>query len=101
MSVRVFTGSGLITGSDRIGPDRARNLSFSYFLKLLFIISMFVKYVYNHNNDVWIIGWAFQVAATIDARSDHLVSRLVELKLTESGPNLIKYLIFFLYDYVC
>ena len=23
--VRVFTGSGLITGSDRIGPDRARN----------------------------------------------------------------------------
>ena len=51
---------------------------------------MFVKYVYNHNNDVWIIGWAFQVAATIDTRSDHLVSRLVELKLTESGPNLIK-----------
>ena len=23
--VRVFTGSGLITGSDRIGPDRSRN----------------------------------------------------------------------------
>ena len=23
--IRVFTGSGLITGSDRIGPDRARN----------------------------------------------------------------------------
>ena len=30
-AVRVFTGSGLITGSDRIGPDRARNLPFSYF----------------------------------------------------------------------
>ena len=25
IGVRVFTGSGLITGSDRIGPDRARN----------------------------------------------------------------------------
>ena len=25
IGVRVFTGSGVITGSDRIGPDRARN----------------------------------------------------------------------------
>ena len=25
LAVRVFTGSDLITGSDRIGPDRARN----------------------------------------------------------------------------
>ena len=30
-SVRVFTGSDLITGSDRIGPDRARNWLFSSF----------------------------------------------------------------------
>ena len=51
---------------------------------------MFVKYVYDHNNDVWIIGLGFQVAATIDTRSDRLVSSLVDLKLTESGPKLIK-----------
>ena len=46
--VRVFTGSDLITGS---GP----NWLFSSFLKHFFIIIMFVKYVYDHNNDVWII----------------------------------------------
>ena len=54
-SVRVFTGSDLITGSDRIGPDRARNMLFSSFLKHFFIIIMFIKNVYDHNNDVWII----------------------------------------------
>ena len=54
-SVRVFTGSDLITGSDRIGPDRARNWLFSSFFKHFFIIIMFIKYVYDHNNDVWII----------------------------------------------
>ena len=53
--VRVFTGSDLITGSDRIGPDRARNMLFSSFLKHFFIIIMFIKNVYDHNNDVWII----------------------------------------------
>ena len=46
--VRVFTGSDLITGS-------ARNWLFSSFLKHFIIIIMFVKYVYDHNNDVWII----------------------------------------------
>ena len=50
-AVRVFTGPDLITGSNRIGPDRARNWLFNSFLKLFFII----KYVYDHNNDVWII----------------------------------------------
>ena len=50
MVVRVFTGLGLITG-----PDRARNWLFSSFLKHFFIIIMFVKYVYDHNNNVWII----------------------------------------------
>ena len=56
MTVRVFTGSDLITGSDRIGPDRARNWLVSSFLKHFFIIIiMFIKYVYDHNNDVWII----------------------------------------------
>ena len=35
-------------------------------------------------------GRAFQVAATTDTRSDHLVSRLVELKLTELGPKVVK-----------
>ena len=54
-AVRVFTGSDLITGSDRIGPDRVRILLFSSFLKHFFIIIMFIKYVYDHNNDVWII----------------------------------------------
>ena len=54
-SVRVFTGSDLITGSDRIGPDRARNWLVSSFLKHFFIIIMFIKYIYDHNNDVWII----------------------------------------------
>ena len=55
-AVRVFTGSDLITGSDRIGPDRARNMLFSSFLKHFFIIIiMFIKNVYDHNNDVWII----------------------------------------------
>ena len=39
----------------RIGPDRARNWLFSSFLKHFFIIIMFIKYVYDHNNDVWII----------------------------------------------
>ena len=53
--VRVFTGSGLITGSDRIGPDRARNWLFSSFFKHSYIIIMFIKYVYDHNNDVWFI----------------------------------------------
>ena len=54
-AVRVFTGSDLITGLDRIGPDRARNWLFRSFLKHFFIIIMFVKYVYDHNNDVLII----------------------------------------------
>ena len=55
-TVRVFTGSDLITGSDRIGPDRARNWLFSSFLKhFIIIIIMFIKYVYDHNNDVSII----------------------------------------------
>ena len=54
-TVCVFIGSDIITGSDRIGPDRARNWLFSSFLKHFFIIIMFVKYVYDHNNDVWII----------------------------------------------
>ena len=54
-SVRVFTGSGLNTGSDRIEPDRTRNWLFSSFLKHFLIFIMFVKYVYDHNNDVWII----------------------------------------------
>ena len=35
-------------------------------------------------------GWAFQVTATIDTRSDRLISSLVDLKLTESGQKLIK-----------
>ena len=55
LTVRVFTGSDLITGSDRIGPDRARNWLVNSFLKHFFIIIMFIKYVYDHNNDVWII----------------------------------------------
>ena len=43
-SVRVFTGSDLITRSDRIGLDRAQNWLFSSFLKHFFIISiMFIK----------------------------------------------------------
>ena len=55
-AVRVFTGSDLITGSDQIGPDRARNWLFSSFLKhFIVIIIMFIKYVYDHNNDVSII----------------------------------------------
>ena len=45
-SVHVFTGSDLITGSNRIGPDRARNWLFSSFLKHFFIIIMFIKYIY-------------------------------------------------------
>ena len=40
-------------------------------------------------------GWAFKVAATIDTRSDRLVSCLLELKLTESGPKLVEKLIFY------
>ena len=36
--VHVFTGSGLITRSDRIGPDRARNWPFS---------SSFLTFIYN------------------------------------------------------
>ena len=36
------------------------------------------------------LNWAFQVVATIDTRSDRLVSSLVDLKLTESGPKWIK-----------
>ena len=72
--VRVFTGSGLITGSDRIGPDRTRNWLFSSFLKhFIIIIIMFVKYVYDHNNDVWII----------EIRDDSYY-------LTESGPKMVK-----------
>ena len=40
----------------RIGPDRARNWLVSSFLKhFIIIIIMFIKYVYDHNNDVWII----------------------------------------------
>ena len=44
--VHVFTGSDLITGSNRIGPDRARIWLFSSFLKNFFIIIMFIKYIY-------------------------------------------------------
>ena len=33
--------------------------------------------------------WAFYVAATIDTRSDRIISRLVELTLTEPGQKLI------------
>ena len=51
-TVRVFTGSDLITGSDRIGPEICY---LALFLKHFFIIIMFIKYVYDHNNDVWII----------------------------------------------
>ena len=40
--VRVFTGSDLITGSDRIGPDRARFWLFSSFLE-----HFFYHYVYT------------------------------------------------------
>ena len=73
-SVRVFTGSDLITGSDRIGPDRARNWLVSSFLKhFFFIIIMFIKYVYDHNNDVWIIK--------VGADSYYL---------TGSGPKMVK-----------
>ena len=55
-AVHVFTGSDLITGSNRIGPDRARNWLFSSFFKtFFFIIIMFIKNVYDHNNDVCII----------------------------------------------
>ena len=36
----------------RIGPEIGH---FALFLKLFCIIIMFVKYVYDHNNDVWII----------------------------------------------
>ena len=39
----------------RIGQDRTRNWLFSSFLKHFFIIIMFIKYVYDHSNDVWII----------------------------------------------
>ena len=41
-AVHEFTGSGLITGSDRIGPDRARNWSNSLFFYYLFCMIMFV-----------------------------------------------------------
>ena len=51
-SVRVFTGS------DRIGPDRARNWPFSSFFIINF---MFVMYIYDHNNDVWIIRLGFNI----------------------------------------
>ena len=51
-AVHVFTGSDLITGSDRIGPEIGY---LAHFLKHFFIIIMFIKNVYDHNNDVWII----------------------------------------------
>ena len=79
-AVRVFTGSGLITGSDRIGPDRARNLPLNYFLKPFFIISMFVKYVYDHNNDVWIIGLDFP------GRCNHCYKKCLSC-FKSSGPE--------------
>ena len=41
-----------LTGSDRIGPEIGY---LALFLKHFFIIIMFIKYVYDHNNDVWII----------------------------------------------
>ena len=54
--VHVFTGSDLITGSNRIGPDRARNWLFCSFLKhFLSLLCLYSIYIYDHNNDVWII----------------------------------------------
>ena len=49
--VCVFTGSGLITRLDRIRPEIGHLALFLTFL----IVIMFIKYVYDHNNDVWII----------------------------------------------
>ena len=57
----------------RIGPDRARFLLFSSFLKHFFIIIMFIKYVYDHNNDVW----------NIKVGDDSYY-------LTGSGPKMVK-----------
>ena len=52
LALRVFTGSDLITGSDRIGPEIGY---LAHFKNIFFIIIMFIKYLYDHNNDVWII----------------------------------------------
>ena len=73
-SVHVFTGSDLITGSSRIGPDRARNWLFSSFLKHFFYhYYVYRVYIYDHNNDVWIIK--------VGDDSYHL---------TGSGPKMVK-----------
>ena len=41
--VHVFTGSGLITGSDRIAPDRARN----WYIPLLYNFFSFLRMMYR------------------------------------------------------
>ena len=50
-----WSGSSVISVWSVYSPNRPRNWLFSSFLKHFFIIIMFIKYVYDHNNDVWII----------------------------------------------
>ena len=65
---------------------------------------MFVKYVYDHNNDVWIIGLSFSGRSNDWYKKRSSCFKSSGPEAHRIGPKIDKiayFLLSFLYDYVC